>query len=49
MGSTNSPNLKKEWSNTRDDQLHLLVRKGVYPYEYMDSMEMFDHDHLPPN
>ena len=30
-----------------DDQLRLLVRKGVYPYEYMDSMEKFDDDHLP--
>ena len=40
--------LKKEWANTPDDQLRLLVRKGVYPYEYMDSMEKFDDDHLPP-
>ena len=40
--------LKKEWANTPDDQLRLLVRKGLYPYEYMDSMENFDDDHLPP-
>lgn len=25
-----------------------LVRKGVYPYEYMDSWERFDEDELPP-
>ena len=25
-----------------------LVRKGVYPYEYMDSWERFDEDTLPP-
>ena len=25
-----------------------LVRKGVYPYEYMDSWERFDDDALPP-
>ena len=40
--------LKKEWANTPDDQLRLLVRKDVYPYEYMDSMEKFDDDQLPP-
>ena len=40
--------LKKEWANTPDDQLSLLVRKGVFPYEYMDSMERFDDVHLPP-
>ena len=26
----------------------LLLRKGVYPYEYMDSWERFDEDTLPP-
>ncbi|KAL8580027.1 hypothetical protein ACOMHN_061348 [Nucella lapillus] len=25
-----------------------LVRKGVYPYEYMDSWEKFDEESLPP-
>ena len=30
------------------NQLALLLRKGVYPYEYMDSMEKFDAAHLPP-
>ena len=23
------------------------MRKGVYPYEYMDSVENFDETHLP--
>ena len=26
----------------------LLLRKGVYPYEYMDSWETFDETTLPP-
>ena len=27
----------------------LLLQKGVYPYEYMDSWEKFDETTLPPN
>ena len=26
----------------------LLLRKGVYPYEYMDSWQKFDEKRLPP-
>ena len=26
----------------------MLLRKGVYPYEYMDSWEKFDENTLPP-
>ena len=26
----------------------LLLRKGVYPYEYMDSWEKFDETTIPP-
>ena len=26
----------------------LLLRKGVYPYEYMDSWERFNETSLPP-
>ena len=29
-------------------QFVLLLRKGVYPYEYMDSWEKFDKTSLPP-
>ena len=28
--------------------LFCLLRKGVYPYEYMDSWEKFDENTLPP-
>ena len=30
------------------DQLDLLLRKGVYPYEYMDSIKRLDETQLPP-
>ena len=26
----------------------MLLREGVYPYEYMDSWEKFDETALPP-
>ena len=40
--------LKAQNPTISDDKLQLLVRKGVYPYEYMDSMERFEEDQLPP-
>jgi hypothetical protein len=39
------PNLKKFYSGK---QLKLLLKKGVYPYEYMDSVERFNEICLPP-
>ena len=30
------------------NKFFLLLRKGVYPYEYMDSWEKFDETTLPP-
>ena len=30
------------------EQENLLLTKGVYPYEYMDSFERFDETELPP-
>ena len=30
------------------DQYNLLTRKGVYPYEYMDSWNRFEETQLPP-
>ena len=30
-----------------DEQFRLLLRKGVYPYEYMDNFERFEEQALP--
>ena len=30
------------------EKVPLLLRKGVYPYDYMDSVEKFDKETLPP-
>ena len=32
----------------RDKQFQLLLRKGVYPYEYMDDQEKFEKINSPP-
>ena len=41
-------NLIEHCEGIPDHMLKLLVRKGVYPYEYMDSMERFEEKQLPP-
>ena len=38
-------NLKKYYSG---NQLNLLLRKGVYPYDYVDCMKKLDETSLPP-
>ncbi|XP_057312281.1 uncharacterized protein LOC130653786 [Hydractinia symbiolongicarpus] len=46
--------MKKKFSNTfkhakgNDEHFRLLLRKGVYPYEYMDAWERFEETALPP-
>ncbi len=32
-----------------EEQQSLIVQKGTYPYEYMDTFEKFDEAKLPPN
>ena len=45
-------NKKESFKNTRigrtKEEFELLLRKGVYPYEYMDSWERFNETQLPP-
>ena len=38
-------NLNKYYSG---NQLSLLLRKGVYPYDYVDCMKTLDETSLPP-
>ena len=37
-----------QFCNGNLNKFILLLRKGVYPYEYMDSWEKFDENTLPP-
>ena len=37
-----------QFSSGNLNKFVLLLRKGVYPYEYMDSWEKFDETTLPP-
>ena len=39
-------NVKRHYAE--EDKLSLLVRKGVYPYEYMDSPKKLKETELPP-
>ena len=39
--------MKYEFRNETEAKLDLLLRKGVYPYEYMDSWEKLDKPELP--
>ena len=37
----------REFCNKDINKFILLLRKGIYPYEYMDSWERFDETLLP--
>ena len=43
----NFPTLYK-FCNGDLDKFFLLLRKGIYPYEYMDSWKRFDENTIPP-
>ncbi|KAK4880840.1 hypothetical protein RN001_008986 [Aquatica leii] len=36
------------FGNLNDEQLTLLTRKGVYPYDYMNNWNVFEENVLPP-
>ncbi|XP_074038757.1 uncharacterized protein [Leptinotarsa decemlineata] len=42
------PNLISQFSNLSNDQQQILTKKGVMPYDYIDSFEKFNEDCLPP-
>ncbi|XP_023312617.1 uncharacterized protein LOC108912513 [Anoplophora glabripennis] len=41
------PNLKSDFSELADDEFNLLTKKGVYPYDFMDSFAKFNIQSLP--
>ena len=43
----NFPTLYK-FCNGDINKFFVLLRKGIYPYEYMDSWERFDENTIPP-
>ena len=43
----NFENLKREFPDLDDEKFHLLTRKGVFFYDYLDSMEKLDETSLP--
>ena len=44
----NNPNVFKNLSSEfKDEQLQLLKRKGIFPYEYLDSFDRFKETSLP--
>ena len=44
-GRDNFKEIHREYTGVQAD---LLLRKGIYPYDYMDKWEKFDEQHLPP-
>ena len=43
----NFPTLYKFWDGDLNT-FFVLLRKGIYPYEYRDSWERFDENTIPP-
>ena len=38
---------KETWPHLNEDVFEMFTRKGVYPYEYIDSLSILDEDELP--
>jgi hypothetical protein len=47
-GKEKFTNLREGFSQESEDTFDLLLRKGVYPYDYINAWERFDEDKLPP-
>jgi len=45
---TNFPIMMRHFKDRPLKDIQLLVRKGVYPYDYMNSKDRFNETHLPP-
>ena len=41
------PITKQHFKNFSSEQIDLITRKGVYPYEYIDSHDRFTETELP--
>jgi len=40
--------LKHTITNSEGETTHLLLRKGIYPYEHINSFDRFDETSIPP-
>ena len=38
---------KNEWGHLPDSAFNMLLRKGCYPYRYVDSLERLEEKHIP--
>ena len=40
--------MRRKYPDLLPDAITLILKKGVYPYDYMDSYDRFDESSLPP-
>lgn len=48
LDSKNFKNLNREFNQLSKEQLKLLMRKGVFCYDFVDSWEKLENSYLPP-